>query len=67
MMIGIYIDTTAFDEVTKDVSATFTDKLATIGGTLGLLSGFSLISGVEILFFLAKFLMSIARREKKQK
>ena len=67
MMIGIYIDTTAFDEVTKDVSATFTDKLATIGGTLGLLSGFSLISGVEILFFLAKFLISLATKKTKAK
>ena len=59
-MIGIYIDTPAFDEVTKDVPATNTDKLSTIGGTFGLLTGFSLISGVEILYFMAKFLMSWA-------
>ena len=65
-MIGIYIDTPAFDEVTKDVSSTFTDRLSTVGGTFGLLTGFSLISAVEILYFLAKFLMSFAERKKKK-
>ena len=64
-MIGIYIDTPAFDEVTKDVAATFTDRLSTVGGTFGLLTGFSLISGVEILFFLSKFLMSLSKRDTK--
>ena len=63
-MIGIYIDTPAFDEVTKDVAATFTDRLSTVGGTFGLLTGFSLISAVEILYFLAKFLFSLSRRNK---
>ena len=68
-MIGIYIDTHAFDEVTKDVAATFTDRLSTVGGTFGLLTGFSLISAVEILFFLAKFLMNLVgdKRTRKQK
>ena len=63
-MIGIYIDTPAYDEVTKDRAATFTDMLSTVGGTFGLLTGFSLISGVEILYFLTKFLMSLSRRNK---
>ena len=66
-MIGIYIDTPAFDEVTQDVAATFTDRLSTVGGTFGLLTGFSLISAVEILFFLAKFLMNLAGQKRKQK
>ena len=64
-MIGIFIDTPAFDEVTKDVAATFTDRLSTVGGTFGLLTGFSLISGVEILYFLAKSIFSLLQREKK--
>ena len=63
-MIGIQIDTPAFDEVTKDVAATFTDQLSTIGGTFGLLTGFSLISAVEIIYFLAKFLMKFSRQGK---
>ena len=32
------------------------DKLSAIGGAMGLLTGFSLISGVEILYFLIKFI-----------
>ena len=30
------------------------DQLSAIGGTMGLLTGFSLISGVEILYFMVK-------------
>ena len=30
--------------------------MSLIGGTMGLFSGFSIISGVEIIFFVAKFL-----------
>ena len=65
-MIGIYIDTPAYDEVTKDVAATFTDKLSTVGGTFGLLTGFSLISAVEILYFVSKFFISLSRRNGKK-
>ena len=35
------------------------DKLSAIGGTMGLLTGFSLISGVEILYFLGKMFFKI--------
>ena len=65
-MIGIYIDTPAYDQVTIDVAATLTDWISTIGGTFGLLTGFSLISAVEILYFMAKFLMSLAKKNKKK-
>ena len=37
-----------------DRSAKFVDMLSAIGGTMGLLTGFSIISGVEILYFAAK-------------
>ena len=30
------------------------DKLSAIGGTMGLLTGFSIISGVEIIYFVFK-------------
>ena len=52
--VRIYIDTPAFDLITKDTSAKFVDMLSAIGGTFGLLTGFSIISGVEILYFLVK-------------
>ena len=61
-IIGIYIDTPAFDKVTKDVAATKNDMFSSIGGTLGLLTGFSILSGVEILYFLGKFLLSFGKR-----
>ena len=63
-LISIRFDTPGYNQITKDVSSTFTDKLSTIGGTFGLLTGFSLISAVEILFFMAKFLMSLSEKKK---
>ena len=56
-LISIYFDTPGYDEITKDTAAKFVDQLSAIGGTFGLLTGFSLISGVEILYFMTKFLM----------
>ena len=37
------------------------DKLSAIGGTMGLLTGFSLISGVEILYFMVKIVIKILK------
>ena len=56
--VRIYFDATTFDRITKDRSAKFVDKLSVIGGTMGLLTGFSIISGVEILYFSVKILLS---------
>ena len=52
----IYFDTPTFDRITKDRAAKFVDMLSAIGGTMGLLTGFSLISGVEIIYFATKIL-----------
>ena len=52
--VRIYFDTPKFDIITKDRAAKFVDMLSAIGGTMGLLTGFSIISGVEILYFAAK-------------
>ena len=43
----------------QDRAAKFVDKLSAIGGTMGLLTGFSLISGVEILYFIIKIVHNI--------
>ena len=50
----IKFDTSTFDRVTKDQAAKWQDRLSAIGGTMGLLTGFSIISGVEILYFAVK-------------
>ena len=52
----IYFDTTTFDRIKKDRAAKFVDMLSAIGGTMGLLTGFSIISAVEILYFTAKII-----------
>ena len=65
----IYFDTPTFDRVTKDRAAKFVDMLSAIGGTMGLLTGFSIISAVEILYFsfriLYKFVFSLFQRKNK--
>ena len=39
------------------------DMLSAIGGTMGLLTGFSIISAVEIIYFALKFLQSYFKLE----
>ena len=34
-------------------------QLGLIGGTMGLLTGFSLLSGIEILYYVLKFFLSL--------
>ena len=52
----IYFDTPTFDKITMDKSAKFVDMLSAIGGTMGLLTGFSIISAVEIIYFCGKII-----------
>ena len=60
--VRIYFYATTFDRVTKDKAAKFVDILSAIGGTMGLLTGFSIISGVEIVYFATKFLFNTLRK-----
>ena len=63
----IYFDTPIFDLITKDRAAKFVDMLSAIGGTMGLLTGFSIISGVEILYFAAKIGLGFLWKKKSVK
>ena len=58
-MIQIYFDTSTFDEIERDVKVTLEAQLGLIGGTMGLLTGFSILSGVEIIYFAVKLFMSL--------
>ena len=58
-LVQIYFNTATFDEIEKDKKVTLTGQLGLIGGTMGLLTGFSILSGVEILYFSVKFIMSL--------
>ena len=51
------------DRITKDRAAKFVDMLSAIGGTMGLLTGFSIISGVEILYFTGKILYNLVKKK----
>ena len=62
--VRIYFDTPTFDRITKERAAKFVDMLSAIGGTMGLLTGFSIISGVEIIYFAAKIAISILKTKK---
>ena len=54
----IYFDTATFDDIERDKKIKTEAQLSLIGGTMGLLTGFSIISGVEIVFFLFRFTTS---------
>ena len=60
--VRIYFSTPTFDRIEKDRAAKFVDMLSAIGGTMGLLTGFSIISGVEIIYFATKFVWSIFQK-----
>ena len=61
-LVRIYFDTPTFDIITKDRAAKFVDMLSAIGGTMGLLTGFSIISAAEILYFAAKIGWNITQK-----
>ena len=63
-MVRIFFQTPTFDRITKDRAAKFVDMLSAIGGTMGLLTGFSIISGVEIIYFAAKIIRKFLQLSK---
>ena len=58
-LVQIYIDTATYDEIERDVKVTLEAQLGLIGGTMGLLTGFSILSGVEIIYYVIKFFISL--------
>ena len=55
-LVQIYFDTASYDETERDKKIKFEAQLSLIGGTMGLLTGFSIISGFEIFSFVIKLL-----------
>ena len=58
-LMEIYFDTATFDDIERDKKVKTEAQLSLIGGTMGLLTGFSIISGVEIIFFLLRSVVNI--------
>ena len=61
-IIQIFFDTATFDNIEKDKKVKVEAQMSLIGGTMGLLTGFSIISGVEIIYFVAKAFTGIIAR-----
>ena len=57
--VRIYFGATTFDKIEKDRAAKMVDMLSAIGGTMGLLTGFSFISAVEIIFFGSRIIFEV--------
>ena len=66
-LVQIYFDTATFDEIERDEKVKFTAALSLVGGTMGLLTGFSIISGIELVFFLVKLVSPLVVNFVKQK
>ena len=59
--VHIYFNTPTFDKITRDEKANFVTKMSDLGGTMGLLTGFSVISLVEIIFFGTKIIIDFLK------
>ncbi len=55
-LVNIYYNTPTFDKIEKDAKITVETVVSSVGGTLGLFTGFSILSAIEILYFFGKFL-----------
>ena len=54
VMVGI--GSATYDQIEYDLAFTMESALGLVGGTMGLFSGFSILSGVEIVYYLAKYI-----------
>ena len=57
-MFLIYFGEATFDQIEKDTKMTMETMVGVIGGTMGLFTGFSILSGVEIVYYLLKLVFS---------
>ena len=58
-VVQIYFNTDTYDKIVNDVSVT-------LGGTMGLFAGFSILSAVEVLYFVMKFFFSMVLKKQRE-
>ena len=63
-VVQIYFSTATYDKIVNDVSVTLGDQISAIGGTMGLFAGFSILSAVEVFYFVLKFTFSLMSKRK---
>ena len=56
-LVQIFFDTATFVEIEKDRKVTWEAQLGVIGGTMGLLTGFSILSAVQIIYYLFRMVL----------
>ena len=61
-LVQIYFNTATYVEVEKDRKVTLEAQLGVIGGTMGLLTGFSILSAMEIIYYIVRILMTPNQR-----
>ena len=68
-LVQIFFDTASFDEIERDEEIKVENQISLIGGTMGLFTGFSIISGIEMIYFAIKifFNSTKVKMEKKGK
>ena len=64
-MVSVESPTSTVTKSAREPRVTFIDQLGTIGGTLGLFTGMSVLSMVEVVFFLVTFFRSCFKIEAK--
>ena len=58
-VVQVFFASATYDKVKHDVKVSVEAALGLIGGTMGLFTGFSVLSGIEIIFFVVKFVLSL--------
>ena len=61
--VRVSFDTPTFDRIIKDRAAKFVDMFAAIGGTMGLLTGFSIVSALEVTYFVIRIALNVMRKK----
>ena len=58
-IVQVRMEGSTYMKLKRSLRVTFTDKLGSIGGTLGLFSGFSLLAAIELIHWVIKVAYSI--------
>ena len=58
-LVQIYFLPATYDQIERDKKLTLEAQLGLIGGTMGLLTGFSILSGVEIIYYAIRLFISL--------